>query len=79
MSRRELVELSGILRGAGREASCILRATKVSLPGSGAVAYTNYSMKAVSEALPDGDYELIVNGDAIRLVLSNGHWLAQAA
>ena len=79
MSRRELVELSGILRGAGHETSCTLRATKVSLPGSGAAAYTNYSMKAVSEALPDGNYDLLVDGETHGIILSNGHWLARAA
>jgi len=79
MSKRELVEFSGLLSGSGRQASCTVCATKVSLPGSGAVAYANYSMKTVSEALPDGDYDLLVNGETVRLVLSNGHWLARAA
>jgi hypothetical protein len=56
-----------------------LRATKVSLPESSAAAYTNYSMKAVSQPLPEGDYDLLVNGETYRIVFSNGHWLARAA
>ena len=79
MSRREPVELSGILRGAGREASSTLHATKVSLPDSGAFAYTKHSIKTVSDTLPDGDYDLLVNGQTHRLILSKGHWLARAA
>jgi hypothetical protein len=36
-------------------------------------------MKTVSEVLPDGNDDLLVNGETHRLVLSNGHWLARAA
>jgi hypothetical protein len=36
-------------------------------------------MKAVSEALPDGNYDLLVDGETHGIILSNGHWLARAA
>ena len=49
MSKKEPVTLNGILRdSAGREATCSVNAMKVSLPGSDAVAFTDYEIGGVA-------------------------------
>jgi hypothetical protein len=75
-STREMVQSTGVLRGEGQEATCTVFATKVTLPGTDETAYTNYSMENVSMALPDGNYELNVYGETIRVRHRRGDWLA---
>ncbi len=78
MSNRESVLLPGILRGQGQEIECTVRATKVSLPGSGglpvAVAFSQYSIQSISRKVPDGRYKLSVNAEIIPMRLHNGLW-----
>jgi hypothetical protein len=77
-STKERACFEGILRGQGHEATCTVEATKVSLPGSNAVAYTGYRIdpRSVSMSLPDGIYTLSANGEQHQLRHQNGHWLA---
>lgn len=78
-SIREPVSFAGMLRGQGHEANCTVRATKVSLPGSSDFTYINYSIEGVSETLPEGEYQITVNGQVIAVRYQNGHWLSAAA
>ena len=78
-SIRERVRFTGILRSEGQEAECTVWATKVSLPGSNAVAYAKYSIQSVSKPLPDGNYTLTVNGEQYAVRCHNGNWLAASA
>jgi hypothetical protein len=75
-STRELVSFPGRLKGEGHDATCTVWATRVSLPGSSAVADVHYSIKDVSAPLPDGSYEVLVNGEAIPVTRRDGDWIA---
>jgi hypothetical protein len=76
-SIRERVSFSGILKGAGHEANCTVRAIKVSLPGKPSVfEYVNYSIENVSKPLPDGIYELAAQGKTIAVRNKNGDWIS---
>src|SRR3984893_15014471 len=75
-STRERVSFPGLLRGQGHEASCTVRATKVTLPGTGHFAYTQYSIENVSKTLPEGEYQLSANGEVSTVRHQNGHWLS---
>lgn len=79
-STKEPVSFPGILRGAGQEANCTVRATKVSLSGEPSVfACVNFSIKEVSKPLPDGDYELVAHGKTVTVRNNNGHWLSASS
>jgi hypothetical protein len=78
-SRAELVTLPGMINDRGWEVPCMVAAKKVSLPGpSGlpvAIQYCGFSIKTVSQALPDGEYELFMNGQRLPMRLYGGKWL----
>jgi hypothetical protein len=76
-SPRERVRLQGFLSGQGREARCLVWATKVSLPG-GPIAYSRYEVDPASVNLPEGDYQLAVsNGGFFQICHEGGHWLSR--
>jgi hypothetical protein len=74
-SQKEAVSFPGIIRGGGHEANCTVLATKVGLPGI-ASTYCDYSVENVSKPLPEGRYQLFVNGETYALRYENGFWLA---
>ena len=75
---RERVILRGIVRGEGRGVTCKIAATRVSLQGGGANLKTvDWSMLETSERLPDGNYEVIANGETANVRLVNGQWLSR--
>ena len=76
VERRVRVRFHGILRGQGHQTTCTVSATRVSLPGTGVEAYTQYRIESVSKPLPEGTYELVANGEVTRVRYQNGHWLA---
>jgi hypothetical protein len=78
-SIRELVILEGKLVGEGREASCDVEATKVSLPDGSDCAYSHFSIRNVSRRLPEGTYRLFVAGEEIAVRQKNGFWLSGSA
>jgi hypothetical protein len=75
-STREAVRFEGTVRGQGHEASCTVRATKVTLPGTNEFAYSDYLIEFVSETLPPGKYEVTAGGKTIAVRLENGFWLS---
>jgi hypothetical protein len=76
-STRERVTFAGIVRGEGREATCTIEATRVSLRGMPGASHTaHWSMVDVSESLPDGKYEVMADGQITKVRLVNGQWLA---
>jgi hypothetical protein len=75
-STREIVRFAGVLRGQGHEATCSIEAIKVTAPGDGASALTRQKIVSVSKKLPEGEYQLTVNGGpAVAVRYSYGHWL----
>jgi hypothetical protein len=75
-SSKRFVRFRGIVRGNGVEAECVVRALEVRLLGTDAIAYTQYRVEDVSKPLPDGLYDIIVNGETQKVRYQNGHWLA---
>ena len=75
MSTRQRVCFPGIIRGDGGEATCKVWMTKVTLPGIDAVNYIDWSIRDVSLNLPDGNYEVIVNGQTSQVAQRNGTWV----
>ena len=74
----ERVRLKGVVRGEGREAACTIAATRVSLPGAPGVSETtDWSVLAVSETLPDGNYGIHAEGKREQVRLVNGQWLSR--
>jgi hypothetical protein len=67
---------TGILTGTGFSAKCTVMATKVTEPTTGQFTYTNYSIHSVSQELPDGLYELEVNGEKLSVRKYGERWLA---
>ena len=73
-SRREIVHLPGTIRGNGLVARCSVRAEKVSNGPN--VAFAKFTIETVTPALPAGDYELSLIGEAQRVRFEGGHWLS---
>ena len=76
---KELVSFHGTLRGAGREARCTVLATKMTLPGTGETHYLDYAIRNAPGDLPNGRYELEVNGLKSEVVCRGGFWTAGEA
>jgi hypothetical protein len=74
---REHVRMSGILRGGGRVANCMVSAMRVTLSGTRLFKDCMYSVDWVSRSLPDGDYKLSVDGMAVYMRYSKGCWRAR--
>lgn len=75
-SNRELVLLAGRLMGMGRDESCMISATKVSLPGTNEFAYSGLTIQNAPNDLPDGQYTLKFKGHTEAVVKSNGDWVS---
>jgi hypothetical protein len=73
---KQLVSFPGILRGGRREATCTVLTTQVTLPGNAGVRHTDYSIRNVSLDLPNGQYELLANGETIPVSHRLGSWFA---
>ena len=67
--------MNGTLKGVGGTAKCVVSADEVTLPGANAVAYARIKIESVSPHLPDGFYELEVNGETHRFRQHDGQWL----
>lgn len=76
-SPRKPIQFSGILRGEGHESTCTGHIIEVKSQVTGDLAYVQPSIGHVSKALPDGNYELTVDGQAFRLKHHGKEWLLQ--
>jgi hypothetical protein len=77
-STRKSVSFPGVLTGQGQQATCMVSAVEVTLGGTSESAYIDHSISSVSKMLPEGDYELVANGEKSRIRLKNGSWLSAA-
>jgi hypothetical protein len=77
---KEFVSCAGVLRGADREATCTVRATKVSMPSApNEFRYGHISIENVSEKLPAGTYALLCAfGGPSLWRPENGGWVEAA-
>jgi hypothetical protein len=73
----ERVTLKAILRGKAGEAPCTIKATRTHLPRAGIELQIVDATLTKPVRLPEGDYELLVNGKCLRVRLENGHLLSR--
>lgn len=73
---RDLVRMSGVLRGSNGRAECTVSAVRVTLVGTRLSKDCQYSIDWVSTRLPLGDYRLAVEGKNIEMRFSKDGWHA---
>ena len=66
--------MSGLLRGNGEIAKCRVSALRVTLTGTKLHIDCQHAIEWVSQSLPEGVYELSVEGKAIEMRYSNYRW-----
>jgi hypothetical protein len=75
-SARKIVTIPGTLSGQGHKAQCRVQAIKVTAPDGGVSAFTRLRVASVSQALPEGVYQLSLNwAPPERVRYSDGNWL----
>jgi hypothetical protein len=78
---KESVIFSGTIVGEGQRVECKVRATKTTLDGDPSVppAFSEYSIMESNETakLPDGDYEVLANGEIHKVRRTAGRFVAR--
>lgn len=75
-SGRVQVTLEGIIKGQDIEATCRISAVRVTHPSGIDSRLTHLKILNTSESLPDGNYEVVVDGKSEPVKLQNGLWLS---
>jgi hypothetical protein len=82
MSVKEKVFFSGIIVGNGQRVECEIQATKSTLSGipSSPPAFADYRImdSEATRRLPDGDYEVLANGERIKVSRKGEYFLARS-
>jgi hypothetical protein len=82
MSLKERVFFSGIIVGSGQRVECEIHATKSTLGGVSPypAAFADYRImdSEATRRLPDGDYEVLVNSERIRVKRKGAYFLARS-
>jgi hypothetical protein len=82
MSLKERVFFSGIIVGKGQRVECEIQATKSTLGGvsPSPPAFADYRImdSEATRRLPDGDYEVLANGERIKVARKGGYFLARS-
>ena len=75
---KETVFFSGTIEGEGHRVDCKVRATKTTLDldPDAPPEFSDYDImdSAATVKLPDGDYEVLANGEKIRCKLNRGRF-----
>jgi hypothetical protein len=74
-SHREIVMMSGWLKGMGHEAECTVSAVKVSLPQLNIWEYVKCDIHLAPEDLPNGVYQVTFEGITMKVKKLDGDWL----
>jgi hypothetical protein len=72
---REIVMMSGWLKGMGHEAECTVSAVKVSLPQLDISEYVKCDIHLAPEDLPNGVYQVTFEGVTMKVKKLDGDWL----
>ena len=75
---QETIIFSGIIIGENQRMECKVRATKTTLD-TGPPVFSDYRVieSDVTDRLPDGDYELLANGERTRFTRNSGRFLSR--
>jgi hypothetical protein len=71
---RESVILQGVLSRGSQKANCTVSALRVSLLEKRLSKNCLYSVQWVGKPLPEGDYQLLVEGKTIGMRYLKGQW-----
>jgi hypothetical protein len=76
---KQTVVFSGTIVGEGQRVECKVRATKTTLDGDPPL-FSDYRMidSDVTDRLPDGEYEMLANGERSKFRRNNGRFLSRA-
>jgi hypothetical protein len=75
---RERVTLRGVLRGKGAEALCTVKATRLGVVAAHEVDPQGIDMVSPkSIPVPDGNYDLFLEGKCYQVRIENGHLLCR--
>ena len=75
---QETVTFSGTIIGDGQRVGCEVRATKTTLVGDRPFISGYWIVESdVTDGLPDGDYELLVNRERTRFTRNTGRFVAR--
>ena len=76
---QETIIFSGTIIGEGQRVECEVRATKTTLDGDPPV-FSNYRIMEsdLTDRLPDGNYELLVNRERTRFSRDAGRFLSRS-
>ena len=81
MSVKETVFFRGIIVGNGQRVECEIQAKKSTLGGvpPSPAAFSDYRVmdSEATRRLPDGDYEVLANGERIKVLRKGGYFLAR--
>jgi len=78
VSFREAVLVQGVLRGMNREARCMVRAVKVSLPKLDVWEYVAADVVEAPNDLPTGAYEVAFEGRKVKVHKGARGWTSGA-
>jgi hypothetical protein len=73
-SKTENLNLAAVIRGQGKTSRCRVSATKVWSAGTTEYQYIRVDVMTVETLLPDGDYELLMDGRVFPVKLEHGRW-----
>ena len=76
---QERVTFRGIIVGEGQRVDCDVRATKTTLDGDPAIVCGYLIVESgLTDSLPDGNYELLVNRERTRFKRDGGRFISRA-
>jgi hypothetical protein len=82
MSVKEKVFFTGLIVGDGQRVECEIQATKSTLSGvsPSPPAFADYRImdSEATRRLPDDDYEVLVNGERIKVQRKGGYFLVRS-
>ena len=75
---QETITFTGTIIGAGQRVECEVRAIKTTLVGDPPLVSGYWIVESdVTDGLPDGDYELLVNRERTRFTRNTGRFIAR--
>lgn len=75
-SHRGIDKMTGWLRGMNREAECVVNVFTMASPGTNDSRLMRFTMETFPADLPDGQYQLTLEGETKSVEKRDGKWLA---
>ncbi len=75
-SHRGIDRMTGRLRGMNREAECVVNVFSMAVHGTNESRLMRFTMETSPADLPDGQYQLTLEGETKSVEKRDGKWLA---